>query len=404
MKRLAVTLGVCADLLAVLVCILVWTGFGVHSRSRSTLRIAASQAAVAVSNAPTQSCNPPIGGGTLGACAPVQAFAATDAIAKAAGDPDVITGHPLGVDVSSNNGCRHFSKADAFVFIKATESVGYTSPCLAGDVAYAKSLGVPYGVYDFLRPGYSSADAEARHFVAAVLAAHANTSLPPVADVEVNAGLSPSQLRAYVGTWDQLVRSLLKRTVVITYTGAWFWTPSVGGSAAGDLWVSGYGSSVTAPSSWTVTRTVAPFGSIAWTFWQYSDGTYGPTPHLGADSDVFGGTQAQLDALAVTTFVGYKPPSRPSRPSTTTTVTRTATTAARLPKGAVCFGKGAKPKTKGCQAVIRRHMWLVDRRVFWHRQWHECVWYENQIGCSRALRWYVTRRRQAIKLHNRYSR
>lgn len=330
-----VALSVCGALMALVAVIGIALHFGERDHERNTLQNVAARASKIVSADSTTSCNPPLGAGKLGSCAPIQAFEVADAVGKAAGDPDNITGHPLGVDVSSNNGCNHFTGADAFVFIKATESTTYTNPCFAGDVARAKALGITYGAYDFLRAGSSTPVAEAQHFVSAVNAANANTSLPPVADVEVNAGLSPAQLHAYVDSWESYVKAALHRTVVITYTGAWFWTPEVGGTSEGDLWVSGYGSSVTSPASWTQTQTVAPFGPIAWKFWQYSDGTSGPTPHLSADSDVFGGTQAQLDQLAGIKTAGSSSTTAPigaTTPRMTTGVQSTASTSNAVTK------------------------------------------------------------------------
>lgn len=261
---------------------------------------AAVRSVIAAGNAPDPSagvCSPAVGAGQLGACAPKAALAATRSlagpVAHAAGaGSSVANGRPVGVDVSSYQGCsidwRRVSVS--FMFFKATEGTGYTDPCLRHNVASAKQAGKPFGVYDFLRPGSSSATAEANHFVAAVKAAGANSSLPPVADVEVNRGLSRSALNAYVCTWHRTVGAALHRRVTITYTGNWFWAPQLAGNHCGSkLWVSAYTFAPIIPRPWK-----------SYVFWQYSDGVYGPGPHLTRwDSDVFAGSSAQLRALAV---------------------------------------------------------------------------------------------------------
>lgn len=263
----------------------------------------AVQALVQAANTPTTGCNPPAGAGQMGSCAPVQAFSAVQSIAKAAGDPEHVTG-TIGVDVSSYQGCMINWAAEkrrgvAFAFFKASESTHYSDPCLAHNAASAKAARLPFGVYDFLRPGWTSATAEARHFIAAVRAARANGILPPVADVEFNAGLSPAQVSAYVCTWHRIVRAALHRPVTITYTGAWFWNPQTAGQTCGTrLWVSAYAFEPIIPHGWS-----------RYTFWQFTDGRSGPTPHVnGWDTDVFAGPRAALAS------VGHKPKRRPAPP------------------------------------------------------------------------------------------
>lgn len=258
------------------------------NRSQGNLEKRAVEASVVAANAtPNPNCNPPAGAAKLGACAPVQAAGAASALAKAAGDPFVIHGQ-LGVDVSSYQPCG--VTGPSFSFYKATEGTVYTDRCLRANVAAAKRARKPYGAYDFLRPGRSSPEAEAAHFVAVVRAAGANTSLPPVADVEANAGLSPYGVLSYACRWHNYVRQALHRSVTITYTGYWFWQPQVAaGSCNSLLWISAYGP-----------RYLVPHGFGHATIWQYSDGIYGPTPHLsGWDSDVWlGRGRESLAALA----------------------------------------------------------------------------------------------------------
>lgn len=259
------------------------------NRAQGNLKDRAVQAATAAANtAPTPNCNPQPGAGHLGACAPVEASAATGALAKAAGDPFNIRGQ-LGIDVSSYQPCG--VTGPQFSVYKATEGTGYSDRCLRSNVAASKRAHKPYSTYDFLRPGRSTPEQEAAHYVATVKAANANTSLPPTADVEANAGLSPAGVLNYVCRWHSFVRRALHRSVSITYTGYWFWQPQVGaGSNCGSLlWVSAYAS-----------RAFTPHGFTHQTAWQYSDGIYGPTPHLNRwDSDVWlGRGRESLAALS----------------------------------------------------------------------------------------------------------
>lgn len=246
------------------------------NRAQGNLKARAVEAADKAANlTQNPSCNPPLGGGKLGACGPTQASAATNALAVVSGDPLTIHG-ALGVDVSSYQPAGVCGPS--FCFYKASESTGYTDPHLRANVAYAKRAHKPYGVYDFLRPGRTTPEAEAAHFVAAVNYAGANTSLPPVADVEANAGLSPAGVLNYVCRWHSYVRRALHRPVTITYTGYWFYEPQVAaGSCGALLWISAYASTY-----------YVPHGFAHAVIWQYSDGRYGPTPHLsGWDSDVW---------------------------------------------------------------------------------------------------------------------
>jgi lysozyme len=300
LKRLAAALTLLAALaLAAAALTVALQGFSAHDAKRQaqqTLVVAAVRADnAAANNAPVPNCNPAPGAGKLGACAPPSGPSAT--LAKAAGDPFTVHGL-LGVDISSYQGCDNQLRGISFAFFKASEGTGYTDVCLRRNVQTAKAHRLPYGVYDFLRPSYQhSAAQEAAHFVAAVRAAGANTSLPPVADVEANAGLSGAALHNYVCSWHGYVERALHRKTDITYTGNWFWGPQVAGGSCGTLlWVSAYANYAVIPHGWR-TKTI----------WQYSDGVFGPYPHInGWDSDVFQGTRAQLAALA-----NRKPPVPP---------------------------------------------------------------------------------------------
>lgn len=251
------------------------------NRAQGNLKQRAVQAVVASQNTPVVACNPAVGGAKAGACAPAEALGATNALAKAAGDPmDVRKLGPVGVDTSSYQPCPYGFRGISFAVFKATEGTGYTDRCLQRSVRAAKAARRPYAVYDFLRPSFShTASQEAQHFVSAVRAANANTSLPPVADVEANAGLNPTQLQRYVCTWHRVVRQELNRPVTITYTGYWFY--KIAGDCGAPLWISAYAPFYVTPVAWRHR------GARIWA-WQNSNGIVGPTPHInGWDTDVW---------------------------------------------------------------------------------------------------------------------
>lgn len=369
-------------------------GFEVHARAKNTLKVATEQAAVQAAAIPIRDCPTKRGGGYMGCNAPAQAFGLAHYLGVAAGDPDTIS-TPIGIDVSNNNGTINwpaFLNANPevkFVYVKASESSTYTDTQLAHNVTSLKAAKIAYGVYDFIRCGWSTPTAEADHFADAVEADNANTSLPPAADVEVSDGCTPAQERAYVTTWDAVVKARLGR-VPETYTDEGFWDGSVGGSSNGtSLWAADWATNVTIASSWST-----------WQFWQYASGTIGPTPHISTlDMDTFHGTVAQLQKLAQVP--------RPPKPKPKPVVTHTTTTPIPPPpppaKGTVCFGKSATPKVSKCQTALKRYDWLTGRRDFWQHEFNRCIRYADGIGCDHAWHWYRVRGAQAVKLKVRYS-
>lgn len=267
----------------------------IRSTAQNNLMHRAVEASIAAQSTPTPACNPAPGAGRLGTCAPAQALGAANSLAKAAGDPDHITGL-LGPDSSSYQPCGYSVAAFAFAAYKATEGTRYTDRCLRANVAAARAAHKPFMLYDFARPGSSTPEDEARHFIAAVEGVGAGNfvnELPPVLDVEVNDhAMSPGRMHAYICAWHSYVRGYFHLSISTTYTGNWFYPKNVAGGRGDNcgtlLWDSAYATFAITPPAWD---------RITW--WQYSDGTYGPTPHiLGGDSNVFQGTQAQLNALA----------------------------------------------------------------------------------------------------------
>jgi GH25 family lysozyme M1 (1,4-beta-N-acetylmuramidase) len=280
--------------LALLGVALVVLGFKVGGRADTAIQVAAKQAATQAAAVPNRVCSTAAGDGYMGCGAPAQAFAIANDLAIDAHDPDNIT-TPIGTDVSDNNGWQcNIDWPDeatvyhlAFVYIKATESTTDTDSCLTHNIAGARSAHLLWGLYDFLRPGDSSAAAEADHFIAVVKAYGTLGTLPPTADVEVTDGETPTEVRAYVTTWLTVVIKALGRADV--YSGPYFWSDEVGATGL-DV---GYWD-----ADWS-TEALLPAAFSRYTFWQYAMGGIGPTPHISDwDADTFNGTVTQLQALA----------------------------------------------------------------------------------------------------------
>jgi GH25 family lysozyme M1 (1,4-beta-N-acetylmuramidase) len=226
---------------------------------------------------PNPACNPPLGKGTMGVCAPrvpLSPFAS----------PRTIHGL-IGIDVSNNNGhCAHFGGL-AFGFAKLNEGAGFRDGYAACNAANARAAGVPLGGYDFLRPGRQSPQAECAVFVAVYRAVRLTG--PAVEDLEATA-LGRSGTLAYGAAWARCVHHALPGVTIIEYTGKWFSDPSVGGPAGTlNLWLSAYANGFQ-----------LPFGFHSVLIWQFTDGQYGPFPHVGGgDTNVFLGSRAKLASV-----------------------------------------------------------------------------------------------------------
>lgn len=207
----------------------------------------------------------------------------------------------IGPDVSKWDGCSLLwqlaAPRSSFAYAKATEGTSWTDPCFALNWLGMGTAGLPRGAYDFARPRMplSTATREARHYVAVVdVEGGFHPALPPVLDVEASKGLSRARLRAWIARWIAEVRRLTHRQWVTIYTGGWFWNPRVGLWAPPKtlLWASGYSTAV---------PYVAGFAGPNW--WQFTDGTHGPRPHVTpglppGDHSVWLGTPQRLRQLA----------------------------------------------------------------------------------------------------------
>jgi hypothetical protein len=143
-------------------------------------------------------------------------------------------------------------------------------------------------------------------------------------------------------------------------------------------------------------------GDENWQTYAWSDGQWLPAT-IAPLEQYLNGTSYDWDR-AISTPYGEFPWTAPKPP----VVTHTTTTPAPPPpppsgSHAVCWGSRASPATKVCKTVLKRHAWLIGRRDFWQHEFNRCIRYADGIGCSRAERWWLLRRSQALSLYRRYT-
>jgi lysozyme len=171
-----------------------------------------------------------------------------------------------------------------FAFIRVSDGVVIRDPMFATNWAQARRAGVIRGAYQYFRPD-QSATAQADLMIAAM---HDRTrdDLPPVLDIEIDAGLSRDALVARARVWIDRVRDKLGVEPIV-YTGNDLWRHgSAGALATQSLWVAHYTSECPSlPAPWT-----------RWAFWQHTDRGAVPGIDGPVDLDLFAGTVADLRA------------------------------------------------------------------------------------------------------------
>ncbi|NKQ55947.1 lysozyme [Amycolatopsis sp. K13G38] len=203
----------------------------------------------------------------------------------------------LGHDVSGHQGDVDWPAAwnggARFVYIKATEGTGYTSPNFPQQYNGSYDAGLLRGAYHFARPDVSTGAAQAGYFLD-----HGGgwtpdgRTLPGALDAEYNPygdacyGLSPAALSDWLRDFSDAYRARTGRFPVI-YTSTSWWNRCTGGNsgfgANNPLWVARYNDTLGAlPAGWTVQ-----------TIWQYAD-----SGNLPGDQNLFNGTMDQVRAFA----------------------------------------------------------------------------------------------------------
>lgn len=181
-----------------------------------------------------------------------------------------------------------------FAFIKATDGVEGDQKYFLEDSIAAAKAGLIVGSYHKAHPD-RSAISQADQYVAVLQARDQQVSsdktLPPVLDIELENGLSTSELQKWTKDFLERVQSKTGETPMI-YTYRWFWEHSMGNSTEFTnypLWLAAYQNE--APTS-------LPGGWKSMTFWQRSStGRINGIP-TQVDEDVFNGTEEELKALA----------------------------------------------------------------------------------------------------------
>ncbi|HVK89759.1 MAG TPA: glycoside hydrolase family 25 protein [Kofleriaceae bacterium] len=212
-----------------------------------------------------------------------------------------------GIDVSKWQGNIDWGRVRnagiEFAFIRVSDGTASLDPKFNRNWTNAKAAGVVRGAYQFFRPSQDPI-AQANRLIAAV-GQLGPTDLPPVVDVEVTGGLSPTALRSKLDRWIVHVERELGRRPII-YSGSYFWRDQVRGGTAyakHPFWIAQYTSRCPRlPSPWR-----------RWAFWQNSDrgrisGIVGPV-----DTNFFNGTRADLvDLIASTNLTALPPPNTDS--------------------------------------------------------------------------------------------
>ncbi|MFD5869077.1 glycoside hydrolase family 25 protein [Corynebacterium sp. NPDC060344] len=237
----------------------------------------------------------------LVAPAPADAFTATS---------------PTGIDVSKwqrpggikLDWDKVAASGEKFAFIKATDGAEGLSPYFAEDSKAAHDAGLIIGSYHKAHPDRDAiiqADAYAQ---ALKLQPAGSLALPPVLDLELDAGMTPAALEKWASAFMQRVE-LKTGTTPMIYTYRWFWVNKMGNSTALNgypLWLAAYQDQP---------PTDVPGGWDEPLFWQRSSTGRVPGINTPVDLNTFNGTKAQLDGIA-----------RGDKPATTGTDTTDSTT------------------------------------------------------------------------------
>lgn len=231
---------------------------------------------------------------------------------------------PQGVDASkwqhpsadSIDWAKAAEAGKKFAFLKATDTFSRGNDYFDSDAKAARAAGMYVGAYHKAHPG-SDAKRQAEVFSQAVLDL-GGEQLPPVLDLELDEGLSPSQLADWTRTFMDTVKAQTGRTPIM-YTYKYFWLVQMGNTkefSEYPLWLAEYRQQ----------QPTEPLigGWDSWTFWQYA-GNDGRSPGFdtAVDLNVFNGTEAQLAAMVgpVGAGAGDTPSPEPSTPSPSDSMT-----------------------------------------------------------------------------------
>ncbi len=149
----------------------------------------------------------------------------------------------VGLDVSRWNGRIQWSDIATssvrtdFVWIKATEGLDWRDPQFNRNREGAEAAGFYNGAYHFFSPSRDARE-QARHFWK--VAALEPGDLPPVLDLESDAGLSSEELQRRMRAWLDEMRSLCACKPVV-YTNQYYYRKLLAGTTdTVTLWIAAY--------------------------------------------------------------------------------------------------------------------------------------------------------------------
>jgi len=148
-----------------------------------------------------------------------------------------------------------------FVFIKASEGIGYASPYYEQGAVDASSIGLAQAPYHFYRDAVDPV-AQARHFYN--VAGGSGSNLPPSLDLEDTGALRKgNDLESRVRACLEEIEVLWERKPII-YTADWYIRPRMPNHKLGTypLWVANYQKKPIKP--------YLPIGWTEWLFWQWT--------------------------------------------------------------------------------------------------------------------------------------
>jgi len=169
-----------------------------------------------------------------------------------------------------------------FAFIRLSDGATQRDAMFATNWAEARRAGVVRGAYQYFRPDQSVA-AQADLMIAA-MRSRGRDDLPPVIDIEADAGLGAAEVAERAADWVARVRAALGVEPIV-YTGSDLWrNRGADRLGAQPLWIAHYTQGCPSlPSAWS-----------RWTFWQHTN--HGAVPGIDGEVDLdrFAGTPDEL--------------------------------------------------------------------------------------------------------------
>jgi lysozyme len=198
-----------------------------------------------------------------------------------------ITEDLFGIDISHNNGSINWNKVKTsqprirFVYIKATQGVGYTDPQAKNSATGALQSGLRFGYYHFASlnsiDALHDAQSEADYFDS-ILKTLPPASLPPVLDIETNdKRLNTQQVQQWIAAFFQRMETLGHHHMIIYSYKPFFDSNLPAKHTFGNipLWLAQY-RNVPAPS--------LPNGWSRFLIWQFTD--KGKVDGINGDCDL----------------------------------------------------------------------------------------------------------------------